>query len=106
MLNKKKLIVSIAEQTGYTQVQVRRILNVFIDVVFEGTKEGQKIRVGGLGVFSPVLQNARLVRNPQTMEECMFNSRYTLKFRAADDLIRRLNGEGGVKLENMVDEDD
>ena len=106
MLNKKKLIALIAEQTGYTRIEVRKILNVFIDTVFEGTKEGQKVRIGGLGVFSPVLQNARLVRNPQTMEECMFKSRYTLRFRAADDLIRKLNGEGGVNLENRTYEDD
>ena len=31
MMNKRELIYSIAEQTGYTQTEVRNILNTFIN---------------------------------------------------------------------------
>ncbi|WP_347394546.1 HU family DNA-binding protein, partial [Parabacteroides leei] len=35
MMNKRELIYSIAEKTGYTQSAVRNVLNTFIDTVFE-----------------------------------------------------------------------
>lgn len=91
MMNKRELIYSIAEKTGNTQSAVRKILNTFIDTVFEEVKSDNKVRIGGLGVFSAMHQKSRPVRNPQTMEPLMLIPRYTLKFRAADDLIRKLN---------------
>ena len=65
MMNKRELIYSIAEKTGYTQSAVRNVLNTFINTVFEEVKSENKVRIGGLGVF----------------------------FRAADDLVRKLNKE-------------
>lgn len=94
MLNKRDTISLIAEQTGYTQVEVRKVLNAFIDIVFEKIKSDDKVRIGGLGVFSSVHQKSRPVRNPQTLEPCMLSPRHTLKFRAADDLVRKLNKKG------------
>lgn len=93
MMNKRELIYSIAEKTGYTQSAVRNVLNTFIDTVFEEVRSENKVRIGGLGVFSPILQKSRPVRNPQTMEPLMLAPRSTVKFRAADDLVRKLNKE-------------
>ena len=64
MMNKRELIYSIAEQTGYTQTEVRNILNTFISTVFEEVKSDNKVRIGGLGVFSLLYQKSRPVRNP------------------------------------------
>ena len=50
MMNKRELIYSIAEQTGYTQSAVRKVLNTFIDTVFNEVKSENKVRIGGLGV--------------------------------------------------------
>ena len=93
MMNKRELIYSIAEKTGYTQSAVRNVLNTFINTVFEEVKSENKVRIGGLGVFSPMFQKPRPVRNPQTMEPLMLALRSTVKFRAADDLVRKLNKE-------------
>ena len=93
MMNKRELIYSIAEKTGYTQSAVRNVLNTFIDTVFEEVRSENKVRIGGLGVFSPILQKPRPVRTPQTMEPLMLAPRSTMKFRAADDLVRKLNKE-------------
>ena len=93
MMNKRELIYSIAEKTGYTQSAVRNVLNTFINTVFEEVKSENKVSIGGLGVFSPMFQKPRPVRNPQTMEPLMLAPRSTVKFRAADDLVRKLNKE-------------
>ena len=93
MMNKRELIYSIAEKTGSTQSAVRNVLNTFINTVFEEVKSENKVRIGGLGVFSPMFQKPRPVRNPQTMEPLMLAPRSTVKFRAADDLVRKLNKE-------------
>ena len=87
MMNKRELIYSIAEQTGYTQSAVRKVLNTFIDTVFNEVKSENKVRIGGLGVFSPVLQKSRPV------EPIMLAPRTTIKFRTADDLVRKLNNQ-------------
>lgn len=93
MMNKRELIASIAEQTGYTQTAVKNMLNTFIHTVFEEVKSDNKVRIGGLGVFSLIHQGTRPVRNPQTQEPIMLVPRDSLKFRPADDLVRKLNGE-------------
>ena len=90
MMNKRELIYSIAEQTGYTQTEVR---NTFINTIFEEVKSDNKVRIGGLGVFSLLYQKSRPVRNPQTMEPIVLAPRNSVKFRPADDLVRKLNGE-------------
>lgn len=93
IMNKRELINSIAEKTGYTQTVVRKVLNTFIETLYEEMQAENKVRIGGLGVFAPVARKIRPVRNPQTLEPLMLAPRNTIKFRAADDLIRRLNGE-------------
>ncbi|WP_455637934.1 HU family DNA-binding protein [Parabacteroides sp.] len=93
MLNKRELICTVAQQTGCTQCEIRKILDTFIEILYEEIKSDGKVQIGGLGVFSSIHQTSRPVRNPQTMEPLMLKPRHTLRFRAADDLVRRLNGE-------------
>lgn len=98
-MNKKILVDVLAEKTGLQKQHVASVINTFIDTVKEEIALNNKVSMRGFGVFYPVFQSERPVRNPQTGEELMFTPRNSFKFRPGEDVLHELNGTDG---ENKV----
>lgn len=93
-MNKKLLVDVLAEKTGVQKQLVAKTIDAFIDTVKEEIAMKNKVSMRGFGVFSPVYQGQRPVRNPQTGEALTFTPRYSLKFKPGDDVIQELNQSG------------
>lgn len=90
-MNKKELINDLAKRTGLKKYEVRMTVEAFIDVLEERIQANEKLNMKRLGVFTPIYQNTRPVRNPRTGDPCMLEPRNSIKFRPGNDLLRRLN---------------
>lgn len=90
-MNKAELVDILVEKTGFKQYQIRKIMTAFVETVSEQVQAENRISLRGLGVFTPIYQNTRPVRNPKTGEELLFEPRNSLKFRPGDDFIRKIN---------------
>lgn len=81
-MTKKKLIQTIAKDTGHHRDLVSDILESFMKTVQEETRvEGGKITLAGFGVFEAKRHAPRTFRNPMNGESVHVEERMTTRFR-------------------------
>lgn len=68
-LTKKDLVLTVAKDTGITQVDVKRVIQQTLHRVIESLKEGKTIELRNFGVFKVRQRAPRRGRNPKTGEE-------------------------------------
>ena len=68
-LTKKDLVLTVAKETGITQVDVKRVVQRTLHHVIESLKEGKTIELRNFGVFKVRQRRGRLGRNPRTGQE-------------------------------------
>ena len=67
-MNKTELILSIAEETGFSRKDVEIGLNAAIHQITKALVEGEKIQIVGFGAFETKVRAERMGRNPKTKE--------------------------------------
>ena len=65
-MNKTELILSIAEETGFSRKDVEIGLNAAIHQITKALVEGEKIQIVGFGAFETKVRAERMGRNPKT----------------------------------------
>ena len=90
-MNKKQLVKKLMCKTGQKKTDIQKTVDFLIDTILEELDENNEVRIRGLGIFYPVFQDSRLVRNPKTGEEMMFTPRNNIRFKAGEDVLRKLN---------------
>lgn len=71
-MNKKRDIVNkIAEETGLTQMEVKKVVQSTFDYIFNSLVKGQKIELRNFGVFMIKTRKARKGRNPNRPEKAI-----------------------------------
>ena len=68
-LTKKELVLLVAQETGITQVDVKRVIQRTLDRVIDTLKEGKTIELRNFGVFKVRQRAPRRGRNPKTGQE-------------------------------------
>ena len=68
-LTKKDLVLTVAKETGITQVDVKRVIQQTLDHLIAGLKEGKTVELRNFGVFKVRQRAPRRGRNPKTGEE-------------------------------------
>ena len=68
-LTKKDLVLSVARDTGITQVDVKRVVQRTLDHLIQNLKEGKTIELRNFGVFKVRQRASRRGRNPKTGQE-------------------------------------
>ena len=90
-MTKAELIAAMAEKTGITKADTGRMMDAFVTVVQGEFKAGNKVRLDGLGIFTPVTRAATTRRNPQTGAPVDVPAKKTASFKPSLDLRRMLN---------------
>lgn len=90
-MNKKELLKEVVRKTGQSQAEVTATLNAIVDTIIEELAIDNKVYIRGLGVFHPLKQNSRPVRNPQTGEAMMFTPRRNVRLKIGHDVLKKLN---------------
>jgi nucleoid DNA-binding protein len=67
-ITKKELIDRIAEQTSQRRVQVKQVVQQFLDEVIGELGRGNRLEFRDFGVFETKLRKARKAQNPKTLE--------------------------------------
>ena len=65
-MNKKELIVAVAEKAGISKKESEACVKAFIDVVIEAVAKKEKVQLVGFGTFEARDRAARSGRNPAT----------------------------------------
>ena len=91
-MTRVELIGAMAEKTGITKADTGRMMDAFIAVVQGELIRGEKVRLDGLGIFTPVVRAATTRRNPQTGAPVDVPAKKTVTFKPGVDLKREMNG--------------
>ncbi len=65
-MTKKDLVLKIAEQTGFKQVDVKKVVQMMLDLMTEALSRGERIELRNFGIFKVKIRKGRTGRNPRT----------------------------------------
>lgn len=80
-VTKKELIDRIADSTDERRVQVKKIVQQFLDEVIDELAKGNRLEFRDFGVFESKLRKARKAQNPKTLAPVAVPEKRTVKFK-------------------------
>ncbi len=99
-VTKKELIDRIADATGGRRVQVKRIVQHFLDEIVTELGRGNRLEFRDFGVFETKLRKARKAQNPKTLEPVDVPEKRTVKFKVGRLMKQRLAEISGVAIDD------
>tara|TARA_Y100000310_G_scaffold319457_1_gene374738 strand:+ start:989 stop:1252 length:264 start_codon:yes stop_codon:yes gene_type:complete len=82
----REFVQKIADNTGHSQEDVKRIIASATDGIVSLSREGERVRLPGLGTFSKRHRKARMGRNPQNGQTIPIPARDTLVFKVSSSV--------------------
>ena len=99
-ITKKELIDRIADGTGHRRVQVKKVVQQFLDEVVNELGKGNRLEFRDFGVFETKLRKARKAQNPKTLEPVEVPEKRTVKFKVGRLMKQRLAALTGVVIDD------
>lgn len=86
MKSKKSIVLEAARANGTKTSEAVSLTNTFIGLIAAALKDGESVRINGLGTFSILERKEHTARNPKTGEAIVVPKRKVIKFVACQDL--------------------
>lgn len=99
-ITKKELIDRIADSTNYRRVQVKRIVQQFLDEVIGELGKGNRLEFRDFGVFETKLRKARRAQNPKTLQPVEVPEKRTVKFKVGRLMKQKLGDMTGAHIDD------
>jgi len=99
-ITKKELIDRIADGTHNKRVQVKKIVQQFLDEIVAELGKGNRLEFRDFGVFESKLRKARKAQNPKTLEPVEVPEKRTVKFKVGRLMKQRLGELSGVVIDD------
>jgi integration host factor subunit beta len=99
-ITKKELIDRIADATQERRVQVKRIVQQFLDEVINELGRGNRLEFRDFGVFETKLRRARRAQNPKTLQPVEVPEKRTVKFKVGRLMKQKLADMTGAAIED------
>jgi len=99
-VTKKELIDRIADRTGQRRVQVKKIVQQFLDEIISELGRSNRLEFRDFGVFETKLRKARKAQNPKTLEPVEVPEKRTVKFKVGRLMKAKLAGLTGAEVDD------
>src|SRR5580704_783822 len=99
-ITKKELIDRIAESTGHRRVQVKRVVQQFLDEIVNELGRGNRLEFRDFGVFETKVRKARKAQNPKTLEPVAVPEKRTVKFKVGRLMKQKLGELTGANIDD------
>jgi integration host factor subunit beta len=99
-ITKKELIDRIADTSGARRVQVKRVVQQFLDEVVNELGKGNRLEFRDFGVFETKIRKARKAQNPKTLEPVAVPEKRTVKFKVGRLMKQRLSDMTGSAVDD------
>ncbi len=93
-MTKSQLVEKLAVSADLTKQQSNEVLESLVRIVVEAVKQGDPVKIPGLGTFKKRETKARLGRNPQTGAEIQIPARTKAAFTVAKQFKDEVLGAG------------
>src|SRR5947209_4698622 len=99
-ITKKELIDRIADNTNGRRVQVKRVVQQFLDEIISELGKGNRLEFRDFGVFETKVRKARKAQNPKTLEPVEVPEKRTVKFKVGRLMKQKLSDLTGVAIDD------
>lgn len=99
-ITKKELIDRIAETSNNKRVQVKRVVQQFLDEIVSELGKGNRLEFRDFGVFETKLRKARKAQNPKTLEPVAVPEKRTVKFKVGRLMKQKLGDMTGSSIDD------
>src|SRR5512140_2315159 len=99
-ITKKELIDRIADSTSQRRVQVKKVVQQFLDEIIGELGKGNRLEFRDFGVFETKLRKARRAQNPKTLQPVDVPEKRTVKFKIGRLMKQRLGALTGVAIDD------
>jgi integration host factor subunit beta len=100
-ITKKELIDRIADGIpGGRRVQVKRVVQQFLDEIITELGKGNRLEFRDFGVFETKLRKARKAQNPKTLEPVEVPEKRTVKFKVGRLMKQKLGDLTGAAIDD------
>ncbi|MCB9996575.1 MAG: HU family DNA-binding protein [Rhodospirillales bacterium] len=82
----KQIAAELAEKHGMSKKDATALLDDMVGSFVDHLKDGERVRIPGLGILEVKQMKARTGRNPQTGETIQIPAKKKVAFRVAKDL--------------------
>lgn len=93
-MNTKDFIAKLAEASGYTQEDTRKLVRTVVDAIAEETGNGQPVTIPGFGTFEVKKRLERIIVNPSTKQRMLVPPKLVLNFRPSAAVKEQLKKGG------------
>ena len=88
-MTKKKIVRTISEKIGLTQLQTKEIVQKTFDAIVEALVAEHRIELRNFGVFEVKCRAPRKARNPRTGGKVLVPEKYVVTFKPGKELQRQ-----------------
>ena len=81
-MTKKDIILKIAEDTSFKQVDVKEVVQRTFDLITDSLSRNDKVELRNFGVFKVKVRKGRMGRNPRTGEGVSIPDKKVVSFKA------------------------
>jgi len=99
-ITKKELIDRIADGTGHKRVQVKKVVQEFLNEIISELGKGNRLEFRDFGVFETKVRKARKAQNPKTLEPVEVPEKRTVKFKVGRLMKAKLAGLTGATIDD------
>src|SRR3954453_6248048 len=99
-ITKKELIDRIADGTGHRRVQVKKVVQQFLDEIINELGKGNRLEFRDFGVFETKIRKARKAQNPKTLDPVEVPEKRTVKFKVGRLMKQKLAEISGVAIDD------
>lgn len=96
-ITKKDLIDRIAESAQCKRVDVKRVVQTFLDQMISELGHGNRLEFRDFGVFEIKERAPRVAQNPKTLERVSVPAKRTVKFKVGRLLKEQLDAPAGAR---------
>ena len=98
-ITKKELIDRIADSSGGRRVQVKKVVQQFLDEIVNELGKGNRLEFRDFGVFEVKERAARLAQNPKTMQKVEVPAKRAVKFKVGRLMRESVEVHNGAHVE-------
>jgi integration host factor subunit beta len=99
-ITNNELIDRIADGTGHRRVQVKKVVQQFLDEIINELGQGNRLEFRDFGVFETKLRKARKAQNPKTLAPVDVPEKRTVKFKVGRLMKQKLAGMTGAAIDD------
>ena len=99
-ITKKELIDRISEKSGQRRVQVKKVVQQFLDEIVNELGKGNRLEFRDFGVFETKIRKARKAQNPKTLEPVAVPEKRTVKFKVGRLMKQKLGEMTGAAIDD------